>query len=296
MIFVYSGTGNSYQIARRIADALGQSLVNIASALRFERFTYNAKGSVVGFVFPTCEAGVNESVRAFAENLEIRNPGRTFVLTTCGEDSTGGAEQFIEVLDGRLRIDAVYDVLMPDNRIIDREPPTREEADAIIARGLEEADSALGSFAEGASGDWRRHASGRDWRSVHSSYDGSRGTEGFRHSSRCIQCRFCAQFCPTRTIVFYDRYPIWDEPECDHCMACMEICPRQAIEYGGSTEGRRRWYNPVFYEMSIGILPKYDLSRYRTCPPGPTAYIIRSMGVPCSRTPADLHHSSRARW
>lgn len=260
MIFVYSGTGNSYQAARRIADAMGQHLINIASAVRYGRFSYDAKGSDIGFVFPVYEAGVPESVRAFAENVSVADPGRVFVLTTCGEDSTGGAEQFIEELDGRVRVDAVYDALMPDNRVIDRDPPTPESASAAIGRAMAEVDAALGSFGNGGSGDLRRHASGRDWRSAHAAYDEERSTEPFARNSRCIQCRLCAMFCPTKTIVFYDRYPVWDEPECDHCMACIDICPKQAVEYGESTVGRGRWYNPVFYEMSIGIPLRFDLS------------------------------------
>lgn len=260
MIFVYSGTGSSYQAARRMADELGQPLVDIAAAVKYERFSYNAKGSDVGIVVPTHDAGVCETVRQFAESLEVRNHGRTFVLATCGEDSTGPAEQLQELLGSRLRIDALYDALMPDNRVDGRDTPTKEEAEAIVSGGMAEVDAAIASIRGGATGDLRRHASDRDWKSVHASYDDSRSTEPFVHTDKCCQCRICAQLCPTKTIVFYSRYPSWDEEECDMCMGCVDMCPWQAIEYGEGTVGRRRWYNPAFYEKVLGLRIPYDIS------------------------------------
>lgn len=260
MIFVYSGTGNSYQAARRMADDLGLTLVDIAAAVRYERFSYNAKGVDVGIVVPTHDAGVCETVRIFAESLEVRNAGRTFILTTCGEDSTGPAEQLKDLLDRRLRIDALFDALMPDVRVEGRDAPTKEEGASISASGMTEVEAAVSSFRNGGSGDMRRHASGRDWRTVHEGYDGTRGTEPFVHTDRCCQCRICAQLCPTKTIVFYNRYPVWDEEECDHCMGCVDMCPWQAIEYGDATVGRRRWYNPSFYDKVLGLRIPYDIS------------------------------------
>lgn len=52
MIFVFSGTGNSYSVASRISEALGVRMVDLAAAVRYKRYGYDAGGEDVGFVFP----------------------------------------------------------------------------------------------------------------------------------------------------------------------------------------------------------------------------------------------------
>ncbi len=77
MIFVFSGTGNSYHVARRIADALGVGMVDVAAAVRYKRFGYDAAGEPIGFVFPTYYYGLPSMVRTLVKSswteLSLRN-------------------------------------------------------------------------------------------------------------------------------------------------------------------------------------------------------------------------------
>ena len=260
MIFVYSGTGNSYQVARRTADELGLTLVNIPSAVKYERYMYDADGSRVIFVLPTYYGGVPATVLEFARNVRIRNAGEVSCITTCGKNSAGAYEMLSDALGDRVRLDSAYDILMPDNRIIGEEGAVNEDRGKILESASEEIGKVIESIRCSGKGDLRRHALQQ---SVdHALYDELRCTDNFSvDKSLCIQCRLCAMFCQTGTIVFYDRYPVWDEPECDLCHACLDMCPKKAIDFGEITRGRERWFNPVFYEKSIGIPVKYDLKR-----------------------------------
>ncbi len=257
MIFSFSGTGNSYAVGRRVADELGLGMVDLAAAVRYGRYSYDARGEDVGFVFPVYFGGLPSMVREFASGVTVANPGRVFCIATCGGDSGGAPELLSEALGGRLRLDACYDVLMPDRAIFASEPPSPEEEARILEESEAEVAGIVGSLRAGESGDLRTHAGGTDWRSVHQMYDGFRSTEPFAVTEACIECRVCEDICPEQAIKVYHRKPVWDEERCSLCMGCLQICPKQAIEYGESTRGRRRSYNRSFYERSLGLKLRY---------------------------------------
>ena len=100
MIFVFSGTGNSYSVAQRISEATGVRMVDLATAVRYKRYGYDAAGEDVGFVFPVYYYGLPRMVAELAENIVVRNPGRVFAVATCGEESGGACEMLAEKLDG----------------------------------------------------------------------------------------------------------------------------------------------------------------------------------------------------
>lgn len=257
MIFAFSGTGNSYSAARRLSEALGVGMVDIAKAVAYGRYRYDAEGEAVGFVFPTYFRGLPAKVLEFARGVSVADAGRTFSVATCGEESGGACDMLAEALGGRLGIDACYDVVMPDNAVFMSDAPSPEQAARVLSAADSEIDSIASSVLAGERGDLRRHAGGGDWRAVHRGYGDSRSTEPFRLNDRCIECRMCQEFCPDGIIRFYHRRPVWDEPECSMCMACVQMCPKRAIEYGEGTASRGRYYNPVFYERTIGIPPRY---------------------------------------
>lgn len=257
MIFSFSGTGNSYSVGRRVADELGIGMVDLAAAVRYGRYSYDAGGEDVGFVFPVYFGGLPSMVREFASKATVSNPGRVFCIATCGGDSGGVFEMLAEALDGRLHLDACYDVRMPDNAIFAFDSPSPEEEARILEESEAEVAGILGSIRAGGTGDLRTHKGGMDWREVYPKYDEMRSTEPFVVTDACIECRVCEDICPEQAIRVYHRKPVWDEERCSLCMGCLQICPKQAIEYGDTTAGRRRFFNRSFYERSIGIKLRY---------------------------------------
>lgn len=257
MIFVFSGTGNSFAAAKRISGAIGTGMTDIAAAVRYGRYTYDAKGEPVGFVFPTYYYGLPRMVLEFARNVTVLNPGRVFAVATCGEESGGACEMLAEALGPRLQVDACYDVVMPDNSVFAFDPPTKDEAESILASADVEIDGIIRSIGEGGSGDMRSHKGDKDWRAIYELYDEQRVTEPFRTTDACIECRICEEVCPEQVIKVYHRKPVWDEETCSLCMACIQLCPKRAIEYGDATVDRGRYYNPAFYERTIGIPLRY---------------------------------------
>ena len=65
--------------------------------------------------------------------------------------------------------------------------------------------------------------------------------ERFLATERCISCGRCEKVCPGNCITMNHGRPVW-HGRCIHCMACVSRCPTEAIEYGKSTVGKRRYH------------------------------------------------------
>lgn len=256
MIFTFSATGNSYHVSRLVSEATGVPKIDLAAAVRYKRFLYDAKGEDVGFVFPVYFLGLPSMVREFAEKVEVRNPGRVFCIMTCGVTSGAAGEMLQETLGRRLHIDSYFDVIMPDNAVFYMDVIPEEEQRRVLAEADDHITSIIGKLKEGAVGDFREHASPGDV-GMHSQYDELRVTEPFTINDRCIECRICEEVCPEQIIKIYHRKPVWDEEKCSMCMSCINLCPKKAIEYGDITKERGRYHHPDFYERIIGIPLKY---------------------------------------
>lgn len=257
MIFVYSGTGNSYHVARRIADALDQKIVDIAVAHHYNRHTYDAEGEDVVFVVPVYFMGLPHTVMEFASKLNIVNYGRIYCVSTCGGSSGIEAKQLSEKFADRMTVDGCFDVLMPNNAVFYEEPPAEDEAEAMLAKADEETDAIIGHIRNSVTGDMRSHRYDEGCDEMYAAYEDFRSTEPFRVNENCIECRVCEEVCNTRIIKIYHRKPVWDEEKCDLCMACLDLCPKKAIEYGDETVGRRRYFNKDYKHKVLGIPLRY---------------------------------------
>lgn len=253
MIFLFSATGNSYAVAKRISDELGIGMNQMASAVRHRRYSFDADGEDVGFVFPTFFLGLPRMVLEFARNAEIRNAGRVFCVATCGSESGGACDQLAEAFGDRLHVDSMYDVVMPDSAVFFMDPPTEEQAETMLSAADAEIDAIVASLKNGEYGDLRRHKGDKDWKAVYRMYDEQRITEPFTLTDACIECRICEEICPEQVIKVYHRKPVWDEEKCSLCMSCVQLCPKRAIEYGEATVNRGRYRHPLFYERALGI-------------------------------------------
>lgn len=253
MIFEFSGTGNSYVIARRLADELGVGLQDISKHVRNERWVFDAQGEDVGFVFPVYFWGLPDHVRTFAENIQVRNPGRVWCVATCAGESGGACRMLAGKLEGRLSMDACYDILMPENAVFYESAPTEEEAKAILADADAALDGIIASIKAGEDGDHTRYSCDGDVDEMYAQYDIARHTDAFTIGPDCVECRICEEVCPSHAIRVYHRKPVWDEETCNLCMGCLNMCPKKTIQFGPETVGRNRYYHKEFHKKVLGI-------------------------------------------
>ncbi len=265
MIFVFSGTGNSYHAAKRIATSFETDMVDMAAAFRYKRFFYNAEGNDVGFVFPVYFYGLPKIVEEFLEKLELRRPGHVYCLSTCAGESGRACEQLQEILGSRAKVDAFYDVLMPENAVFYEDVPDKDEAKVINDEADSAIDRIIESIREKRKGDFRTLAGQSGFEESREAYEELRNTDLFSYDENCIECRICEHVCPEQIIKVYHRKPVWDEPQCSLCMSCLNMCPKKAIQFGNDTGSRGRYFHPEYYMWSLGVNPPYkheDFQKY----------------------------------
>ena len=84
MIFYFTGTGNSYFAARKLADE-GEKIISIVDALRSKAYHYTLnEGEKLGFVFPVYFYTVSDPVLELFRKLTVENAGFVYAVIPCG--------------------------------------------------------------------------------------------------------------------------------------------------------------------------------------------------------------------
>ena len=235
MIFYFSGTGNSAWAARQLAHLTGDEACDIAKLNDLPNMD-NAKQ--IGFVFPVYAWGAPEIMADFAKKL----PGPqvfTFGVCTCGEDAGLTMKRFSKLYP----LSSSYSLLMPSNYILGSD--TDDEGD--IRQKIMAARTELERMAqeilrqeevyrvhEGAMAGVKSHLVNFGFNKF------ARSAKPFFAEDNCNGCGQCARNCPASAISLRDGKPVW-AAQCCQCLRCINECPQQAIQYGKSTAGRRRY-------------------------------------------------------
>lgn len=246
MILLFSGTGNSSLVARRLASALGEKVC------RIDAVNYSSPGSVAAdekviWVFPVHCWGVPEAVRRYISSVEIPGAGQAkhFLVATCGDDCGLTAEMWRKALKRRgWKATAAHSVFMPNTYVtlpgFDVDPI--QVADAKMHRMAElvgevahavKCSSPIDSIFRGK----------MPWIKTKLLYPlfmrllTSPKPFGSEH---CVKCGKCVKACPLDNVVMSPSGPQWGE-RCTLCLGCYHVCPGHHINYGGSTRRKGQW-------------------------------------------------------
>jgi ferredoxin len=278
IIYYFTATGNSYAVARRIADELDARLERITLHTRY------TDHEVVGFVFPVYHATFNESgipglLERFIDTIESLEKRYVFALCThCGWPgatlqhfaqqvarkagrvhastdlrmglpfSTG--EKLLHMLTGRaLRTDPEKE-RERRRRLPDEHSPRVEMLIEAIKRGEAapvEATPPPGRLMQRFAELQRRMALGRyrrlaGERSADLRYLTRKADRSFTVGADCNGCGLCVSVCPADNIELAEQRPVWKHA-CENCFACFQWCPREAIA-GKIVEFEKRYRHP----------------------------------------------------
>ena len=82
-IYYFSGSGNSLHVARELQKRLPESrLVSIISLLNLTKI--EARGNIIGFVFPQHASQMPEIVIQFISKMDLRSSSYIFAIATRG--------------------------------------------------------------------------------------------------------------------------------------------------------------------------------------------------------------------
>lgn len=235
MIFYFSGTGNSAWAARQLARLTGDEAYDITNLDGLPDMEHTKQ---IGFVFPVYAWGAPEIMADFAKQLP-KSQAFTFGVCTCGGDAGLTMKQFAKLYPLR----SSYSLLMPNNYIIGSEPDEEEEILQKIAAAREELKRIAGEIQRQEPVD-RVHQGALAGPKSHLANYGfnhfARTAKPFFSENSCTGCGLCAKNCPAHAITLRDGRPQW-AAQCFQCLRCINECPTQAIQYGKSTAGRRRY-------------------------------------------------------
>ena len=244
MILHFSGTGNSKYVAKRIADALGDALVNLNDRIKASDTSPVETGERLVIVTPTYAWRIPRIVREWLLKTELRGAKRAWFVMTCGSE-IGNADKYNRDLcaEKNLTCMGTAQIVMPENYIAMFGVPDAEKAGEIVEKAKPDIDDAIAHIKAGQlfsaprNNLYDRFMSGPVNPIFYRFFV---KTAAFRVNDACIGCGQCAKNCPLNNIVLKDGKPKWGK-QCTHCMACICYCPTEAIEYGKKSIGKPRY-------------------------------------------------------
>lgn len=249
MLYYFTGTGNSFIVARDIARQLRGETVPIASVVDSETIT--PKADVVGIVFPVYYGNIPMIVERFTRRLTGIEDAYVFAVGTYG----GGLGESMKTLTGVLTrnggtLSARYGVHMPQNafnkpwekhaRLYKRWKTKVEK----ITRGV--SSQRKGFFVGLSIGHVLTYPIymglkpfyKRSFAKLVQSTPDQPIEELIRFmdttfavNESCNGCGICVKICPVNNITLENGKPVWHN-QCENCIACYNWCPRRAIESG----------------------------------------------------------------
>ena len=245
MIFYFSGTGNSNYVAKRIADALGDALVNLNDRIKASDTSSVETGERVIIVTPTYAWRIPRVVRDWLRKTELRGARLVWFVMTCGSE-IGNADKYNRDLCAEKSVACMgtAQIVMPENYIAMFSAPQADKARQIVAQAEPSIDRAIAAiqanqpFAPTRNNLYDRFMSGPVNPIFYKFFVKA---DAFTVSSACIGCGQCAKRCPMNNVTLKDGKPSWGK-NCTHCMACICYCPKEAIEYGKKSVGQPRYH------------------------------------------------------
>ena len=245
MILYFSGTGNSKYVAKRIADALGDEIVNLNDRIKSGDTSPVETDERVIVVTPTYAWRIPRIMRDWLLKTELRGAKRAWFVMTCGGE-VGNADQYNRELCAEKAISCMgtAQIVMPENYIAMFGAPQTDEARKIVATAEPDIDRAIAAIqANQPFAPTRNNFYDRFMRGPVNPifYKFFVKADAFTVSDACIGCGQCAKRCPMNNVTLKDGKPVWGKA-CTHCMACICYCPVSAIEYGKKSVGKPRYH------------------------------------------------------
>lgn len=243
MIFYFTGTGNSKNVANRLIKK-GERLVNIVDCLKNNEYKFELKNDeALGFIFPVYFYNVPKIVRDFIEKLEVKNTSYVYSIITCG----GGIMQsgnvlYKELSKRNIKLNYVKELLMPDNAMIYYAIDSQDKNNELLKSSYQKLELIKKEIEDRKESKFKGTLISD---LVGSMYNTSLSTKKFYvEKDKCVSCGLCEINCPVEAIKLINGKAIWMKKECIKCLACINKCPRQAIQYGKFTKKRYRYQNP----------------------------------------------------
>lgn len=248
MILYFTGTGNSFFIAKRIAGITGDGLISINERIKKNDLTEIKDEEKLIFVVPTYAWRIPKIVEEWILKVNFRGANKAYFVMNCG-DSIGNAEKYNGLICRQKGFEymGTAGIIMPENYIALFKAPDEEISKNIIHKAIPKIESTAKSIEQGKKLPKKNlNLFDRFNSSLINPvfYPFIVKANKFTANDKCTGCGKCEKECPLNNIRLIENKPVWGN-SCTHCMACICKCPAEAIEYGRKSIGKVRYQCPV---------------------------------------------------
>jgi ferredoxin len=244
-IYYFSGTGNTYWSAKKLAEILGDAEI---FSVRSECPPL-IEASAVVFMFPVYAYGIPMMMRRFIEKSDIHS-SYIAALASYGSSAGGALAEAASVLK-RKKLVLNYAGRIPavENYIpIFGSPKLKEKRFAMQKAATEIAASSIAKRLNNRVMPFHPLSA---FISALFRFACPSMSRLFHVSSACNACGLCARICPAASISITDAHPKFLK-KCEQCQACLNFCPQQAISFGRLRANTERYHHPD----SVGLFEK----------------------------------------
>jgi ferredoxin len=244
-LYVYTGTGNSLWVARRLASELKKATLEF---MPYAKKTFKVQAEAVGIIFPVHIWGSPSRVIQFINHLKVQPSTYLFAVAVNASQPAATLLQLRRLMISRgLSLSLGYSIVLPSNYIPWGGPGPIDKQQ----RRFKEARAKVKTIADNV----RRRGHGKVergpwWQNVLFSLLYKLSFRQVPHmdkkfwvDAKCNSCGICARVCPAGNIGITKGKPAWLHC-CEQCFACLQWCPQEAIQYGEKTVRYQRYHHP----------------------------------------------------
>lgn len=269
-IYYFSGTGNSFVVARDIAKKIRADLISIPQVINIDKIQIDAES--IGIIFPSYLAslsGLPLIVERFVKKIANIDSLNIFAVCTCGGYECVNAlpsltklKNIIRSCGGRLT--AEFSTRLPMNNLdYDHIPiPINSDSEAIIEKSKIKIDDICHRIQKKKGTKYKiaktlfnllmtplyklmrrpvtnalkeKAKEPMDTKLNHSELI-PLTDKSITVDEKCNGCGTCVNVCPVNNIKIADKTPEFQH-RCEMCFACDEWCPSNAIHHWSRGEG-----------------------------------------------------------
>ena len=244
-IFFFSGTGNTWRIAKQISDTfrlkgVHAELYDIETVPPDSLSVIVHDNDIIGFGYPIFGSDLPLVMKEFMQALPaVQNPKPVFLFCTQWMFSGDGTFAALEFLPSSYRtVNWSEHFLMPNNVCISsiKLPYTNDQQK--IARKTAKAQPRINRLVHTILNNrkqrrgfspfstWLGLMQRKPFRNYFEQYRNQIGID----PERCIRCNLCVEICPMEN---FTQNPIEPKGRCMYCLRCYNFCPVSAITFMG---------------------------------------------------------------
>jgi ferredoxin/flavodoxin len=247
-IYFFTGTGNSLEIARALAEKLKDSeLIPIAKIWQIGNIKSTTEK--VGFIFPLYYSGLPKIVHDFINKLDLSNSNYIFTtITSAGDINEQPLQQLNKILITKGKpLNAGFYITMPSNYIIGYDVPSEQyqkECFEKASKQVELISEIIKHKEENLNQDiFEKDVSRSEGINKEFRDEVNKSDKSFYADDNCSSCGICESVCPVNNIILVEGKPQWQH-KCQQCLACINFCPEKSIQFGTDTLKTQRYHHP----------------------------------------------------